>query len=575
VGSVEDGGLRPVPSELLLGHLRPVERYAVEALGSERRGNLELSRYLISAATHGGAEIRLSLRVCMVDPAAPEVVLSIPGGGGVVPDDALWWLADRFGTNQAAIDWIGRGQSPAHDTIVCLYDPIFMETDDFRDSFLFHNLSAIWAALNWLFHVGLRPVDIVGGSWGGVFCFLLAALDGRVERIFSSFGCGGFSLPGVEKRSMWDAAFEQMGPARTAAWCAAFDPLLRMPSIAAAIYYETATNDKFFSLDMAMATWRRVRNPIFLGLLPNRDHDMRPFGEQPYRVLRLGGADVARCRAVTAQRLDWDPVRGEVICAVPDQGDRQTLSVVSSEQHPAHGDMSREWEARVRTDRGDGAVRFGLSRSDPAAEVLYFALGTVTSADGVRLHAATPVHRARWEAGDGGAAPPDRYETLLGPGEDDTLVGAPIGDKCHPAIRTTAEGWTIHFNAMLRGRATRFGIRPWLLPRAWQSIEVVLAVPVDGAVDEFDLVLSRRYQRNDEEAVFHAFRGAAVTEADNIRRYRFERTGFVPGIIVEQRFREHGLPIASSILGDFDAVGIVDFHGRVRIPITLVSMMIR
>jgi pimeloyl-ACP methyl ester carboxylesterase len=574
VGSVEDGDLRPVPSELLLGHLRPVERYAVEALGTERRGNLELSRYLISAATHGGAEIRLSLRVCMADPAAPELVLSIPGGGGSIKDDALWWLADHYRSNHAAVDWIGRGQSPAHDHIECLYDPIFMDGASFRDSFLFHNLSAIWAALNWLFHAGMKPVDLIGGSWGGVFCFLLAALDPRVERIFPTFGCGGFSLPRVEKRSMWDAAFENMGTARVAEWCAAFDPLLRMPDIAAAVYYETATNDKFFSIDMAMETWRRVRNPIFLGIMPNQDHDMKPSGAQPYFVQRFCSADLPRCRAITDLDMSWDAQRQEVVCSGLPAPELQSIWLLSSEQLPEHGDMSREWRVHRAVGDDAGSARFVVERSDPAAKVLYFATGRVKADLGVTLHAATPIRRATWAAEDPRVRPLERHHVLLDARSEDWIM-APIGDKCHPALAPTAEGWEIRFAGMIRGRATRFGIRPWLLPPAWQSIEVALAAPVDGAVDELDLVLSRCYQRNDEEAAFHAFRGAAVTEADNIRRYRFERAGFVPGIIVEQRFREHALPIASAILDDFDAVGIVDFHGRVRVPITLVSMMIR
>src|SRR5579862_3942931 len=267
--------LCPLPREDLLGHLRPVEQYRIEALPPERRGDVEMRRYCLSAESYRGAEVRVSLRVCLFDPASPQITLSIPGGAGVFRDDILWWLAGSLRANYAAIDWVGRGQSPVHDDLVCNYDPIFLESDDIRDSFLLHNLAAIWAALNWMFREGLRPVDLIGGSWGGVFCFLLAALDRRVERIFPSFGCGGFSLPNVEKRSMWDAAFEVMGPARTALWCAAFDPLLRLADSAAAVYYETATNDKFFSIDMAMATWRRVANPIFFGLLPNRDHNMK------------------------------------------------------------------------------------------------------------------------------------------------------------------------------------------------------------------------------------------------------------------------------------------------------------
>jgi hypothetical protein len=447
-----------------------------------------------------------------------------------------------------------------------------METDDFRESFLFHNLSAIWAALNWLFSIGRRPVDIVGGSWGGVHSLLLAALDDRIEGLFSSFGCGGFCLPGVEKRSMWDAAFEHMGPARAAAWCRAFDPLLRMQDIAAGVYYETATNDKFFSLDMAMETWRRVRNPVFLGLLPNRDHDMRPFGVQPYVVQAESKADIARCRAISEQPLEWDAGCGEATFSKPDR-EPAGLRLFASEQLPGHGDMSREWVPVPSAGCGRGRVRFALHRSDRAARVLFFATGTIAAGSGATLHAATPIQAAVWPQDDRGAAPREVYRRLLDPPGADP-DGAPIGDKCHPAVRPSTEGWTVEFAGVPRSRATRFGIRPWLLPPRWETIEVTLAAPADAAADCLDLVLSRRYQRLDEEAVFHPFRDAAITATGNLRRYRFERAGFSPGVIVEERFRRHEPPPADAVLDDFDAVGIVDCAGRVTGTVVLVAIAV-
>lgn len=566
--------LVPLPREALLGHLRPAARYRVIRLGTERRGELELRRYLVSGATYHGGEVAVSLRLCVADAAAPEVVMSIPGGGGSFPDDALWWLAGRFRTNQAAVDWIGRGQSPAHDAIACRYDPIFMETADFRESFFFHNLSAVWAALNWLFHIGFRPVDLVGGSWGGVHCFLLAALDRRVERVFPTFGCGGFCLPGVEKRSMWDAAFEAMGPERVAQWCAAFDPLLRMGEIGAAVYYETATNDKFFSLAMAMETWRRVANPIFLAILPNRDHDMKPFGVQPYVVQRLAPEPAARCRAITELALRWSPDRGEVLCEGLAPVASRAISLIASEQLAAHGDMSREWIACEPAVREADAARFAVRQTHPEAVVLYFATGTVAVEGGPTLHAATPVRRAIWPPDDRHTIPARRYDMLVDARASDPL-SAPIGDKCHPAVRQAPIGWSIEFTGVPRSRATRFGIRPWQLPAAWQAIEVTLAAPPAGAAEALDLVLSRRYQRFDEEAVFQPFRDAAASDSGDLRMFVFRRSGFAPGVIVEERFRPHPPAPLAEVLDDFDAIGLLDFHGRLTEPVVLVAMAIR
>jgi hypothetical protein len=175
---------------------------------------------------------------------------------------------------------------------------------------------------------------------------------------------------------------------------------------------------------------------------------------------------------------------------------------------------------------------------------------------------------------DHGVEEPGYYDLLVDSRGADPVT-APIGDKCHPAITAAAGGWSIQFAGMPRSRATRFGIRPWLLPRNWQIIELVLGEPVDDTAGGLDLVLSRRYQRLDEEAVFHPFRDAAVTEAGNVRIYRFARDGFRPGVVVEQRFRAHDLPVTSDILDDFDAAGIVDLPGRLSAAVVLVSLAIR
>jgi SAM-dependent methyltransferase len=574
IGALDDLDIHPLPREQLLGHLRAREQYVVETTAIEGRGSLEMRRYVLSAEKYRGSDVSLSLRVCRADPVAPEVVLSIPGGYGTISDDGLWWLAEHFGNNHAAIDWVGRGQSPIHEDLICRYDPIFMETDDLRDSFMFHNLSAIWAALDWMFYTGLRPVDVAGGSWGGVLSLLLAALDTRVERVFSTFGCGGFSLPGIEKRSMWDAAFEHMGATRTRAWCAAFDPLLRIGGSAAEIYYETATNDKFFSLDMAMATWRQVRNPMFLGILPNQDHDMQPFSSQPYIVQRLGIDDIARCRTITMQDVVWESDSQEVVCTGCDVPDRYTLSLQSSEQAYPHGNMSREWHEHRPTFDFDQAAHFALAKSHHAAETLYFASGRVIAANGATLHAATPVSTALWASDDRRMSPARAYGVLADARGNDPIT-APIGDKCHPAIAPSSAGWSVRFVAGLpRARATRFGICPWRLPANWDRIEVAFAEPLGAAIDGLDLVLSRRYQRLDEEAVFHPFRAAAEIDTSAGYLYRFARGSFGPGIIVEQRFRSHALPNTSEILCDFDAIGIVNLDGQLTQTLVLSSIAI-
>src|SRR5215472_14193590 len=138
-----------LPPTDMLGYLRSVEHYSVRLLASEQRSAASMTRYLISAASFAGAEVAVHVQLCVYVASDRRLVLSIPGGGGVFREDTTWWLAQHFKQNYAAIDWIGRGRSPEHPHLRCDYDPIYMTEDDVRDSYTYHNVAALWAALNW------------------------------------------------------------------------------------------------------------------------------------------------------------------------------------------------------------------------------------------------------------------------------------------------------------------------------------------------------------------------------------------------------------------------------------------
>jgi hypothetical protein len=560
--------IEPLPRYALLGHLRPRDRYAVRVVERQERGAAVLTRHLISAAAYRGEEVAVHVAVCVRNPADRSIVLSVPGGRGAFDEATLCWLANHFRANYAAVDWIGRGRSPAHPHLRCDYDPIYMDDDDIRTSFMFHNLAAIWAVVDWLFGEGYAPVDVAGGSWGGVYSFLMAALEPRVLRIFPTFGCGGMSFPGVEKRSMWEAALEAMGPGRTRRWSAAFDPLPRIGQVAAAVHYDTATNDKFFSLEMAMATWSRVARPNFLSVIANQDHMTRPFGAQPYLVQRLSDAALAPCRALTRKGVDVDPRSGEIRC-FPVAGDETDLRLVWSEQDGEHGHMSREWlEAAPRTIDGDAAV-FAISPTGPRSTILFY-LNRIATIDGHAVNASTPIRSLGPD--EGHAAPAPRVATLLDAREADP-VSAPFEDRSGPAVTAEEGGWKIQFAGHgALARASRFGVRPWLLPRGWQTIEIVLREPATAGIGALSLYLSRRYQRFDEEAVAQSFAEAESVGDGGLRRYRFARDRFAPAIVVEQRFRPYALPAAADIPDDFDAVGFIDFAGTAAVSFVLVSI---
>lgn len=471
--------------------------------------------------------------------------------------------------NYAAIDWIGRGRSPAHPRLRCDYDPIYMAEDDVRDSYTYHNVAAIWAALNWLFHIGYQPTDIIGGSWGGVFCYLLAALEPRVKRIFPTFGCGGMSFQGIEKRSMWEAAIQEMGADRTLRWRQAFDPMIRMSEITARTYYETATNDKFFSLDMAMATWQRVRDPFFLSLAANQDHTMNPFGTQPYVVQQIEEHLLSECEAISRIEPIVSPQSGEVAIRWPGLSDGSAPVLCWSEQRGCSGNMSREWHFTRPERAGSDAAVFRFEQSHAEADILYF-VTCLVPVNGIAVRVSTRIYTAG--VSDVLVASPVHPVALLEADGDPWL--APIGDKVSPAVQRCEGGWGVRFARVPRARITRFGIRPWLLPPHWRSIEVVLAEPVAPAADDLELILSRRYQRHDEEAVAHAFGDAATLCDGRLRRLRFERADFAGSVVVEERFRRRSLPTPEAVVDNFDAIGIVDRLGRFDGVLTLVKMSI-
>jgi hypothetical protein len=361
------------------------------------------------------------------------------------------------------------------------------------------------------------------------------------------------SFQGVEKRSMWDAAIEAMGPGRTLRWRQAFDPMIRMSEITARTYYETATNDKFFSLDMAMATWRRVRNRYFLSLAANQDHTMNPFGTQPYVVQQFDENLLSGCEAISRIEPISSSQSGEVAISWSSLSDESTSILCWSEQDGGNGNMSREWHFTPPERVGSNAAVFRFERSHAEADILYFVTCRFPI-NGITVRASTSIYTAG--VADPSMPYPVHPVALLEADGDPWL--APIGDKVSPTVQRCEDGWAVRFARVPRARLTRFGIRPWLLPPHWRSIEVVLAEPVDPAADHLELILSRRYQRNDEEAVAHTFSDATTSRDGRLRRLRFQRVNFVGSVVVEERFRRRLLPSPEAVIDNFDAIGIMD-----------------
>ena len=309
-----------------------------------------------------------------------------------------------------------------------------------------------------------------------------------------------------------------------AEWCRAFDPLLRAQDIAASVYFETATNDKFFSLDMAMATWRALPNRNFLALRHNQDHTMNPFGQQPYAIEaieRAGNADVlAPARAMNDKHFSFVRDGAEEICWPVDDAEFGSVRLAVSEQLAGRGDMSREWRLVAPRTRANRTAVFPTGESAGAGSTSLFYLTREFAVGGRRVHAATPVHRR-----EGAGEPALDFTRDLLPDPAQSVWEAAFGDKTSPVASNVDGGFGFAFTGEIRQRTTRFGIRPWLLPRDWQAIEIECGVRPDDA-GELWLFLSTRYNELAESSVVQRFADAAIEGSGDGVRMRFGRERF-------------------------------------------------
>jgi hypothetical protein len=234
--------------------------------------------------------------------------------------------------------------------------------------------------------------------------------------------------------------------------------------------------------------------------------------------------------------------------------------------------MSREWFVATPSETAGAAALFRIPRTGRNSTVLFY-LNRVATIDGRHVNVSTPIRSLDPDDGPIASAAP-RIATLLDADGADPVL-APFEDRSGPAVNAAEGGWTIAFAGHgPLARASRFGVRPWLIPAGWQAIEIALREPAPSGMGALSLYLSRRYQRFDEEAVAQSFAEARPAGDDGLWRYHFARDRFVPAVVVEQRFRRHVLPAAADILDDFDAVGLIDFDGRATVSFVLTSISI-
>lgn len=295
-------------------------------------------------------------------------MLWIPGGFGVSRRAQMLHRAARIGGRLFAVDWIGRGTSDEidHTTPAPQQGAVYFGDLQWDDSYQFYNLMGFSQVIEHIVHTPELLLDRLtcnGTSWGSFYSFLLAAIDPRIRFVVSSFGTGYLDL---DSRFIWESAFDAMPPGQTAAWLRAFDPGRRAREIKAPVFFETAANDKFFSVPAVMRTLAGLRGERHLLILENQDHFLKPYSHQNLdiaaSVVRTGSfPDLPKISDVR-----WLPSRPVVEADIKTRGEEPAVFVVfaegdycgsfakfwrriPAEQTHAHG----PWRARIPFEIGD------------------------------------------------------------------------------------------------------------------------------------------------------------------------------------------------------------------------------
>jgi hypothetical protein len=330
----------------------------VEELGTRVEGGVHLSELLLVTEILDGS--RVSMHAWLAQPAnlgvaGPEAtrlapVLLVPGGFGSTPADEVQHIVRECEVVALGIDWIGAGLSPPVKGLTPWPNQFRFDGESYRDSYQFHNLTALLRATNFLLEqpsVDRGQLMAMGGSWGGFYCWLLAGVDPRFAYIFPTFGCGFLE---AECHQVWESDMISMGEEKREEWLRAFDPARRAHLIEAAVFYQTATNDKFYSLLPAMHTYKRVRGEKRLLLARNQDHFMDPHDTQDVSMLKTVLSGLCSSDLPRVHGLRWlpDSSRVEVSVELPRPA---AVSVVysSGEYAPA---FARCWRTVPAEDVG-------------------------------------------------------------------------------------------------------------------------------------------------------------------------------------------------------------------------------
>ncbi len=324
----------------------------------------------------------------------------------------------------------------------------------------------------------------MGGSWGGFYSWLLAGLDDRFKYIFPTFGCGFLD---TEARQVWESDFASMEPEKAEMWLRAFDPGRRAHLIRASVFYQQATNDKFYSLLAAMKTYHRVRTPKSLLLVHNQDHFTFPYHAQDVKRLQYILAREGSQPAPVVNDASWVHGTNTVEIKVED-AENLRLSVMYSFGSYTKS-FGRCWRAAHVRRSDDGRWLAEIPVVDVDREAWFY--GHAERLDR-SLAASSPVKRVIPRQSGLDAATAEFNPRFDFAGED--FWRLPVGDRQHPAMRLVNEDGVTGLAMKFTGDPSRRGIAYWLegdliAKHRLNAIEVHVKVPDRDHLPGLNLVL--------------------------------------------------------------------------------------
>lgn len=384
---------------------------------------------------HEGGKVHMRGWLCRpaARPGPLPPLLVVPGGKGQFADSRMpRWLARKTGVALLAVDWIGAGRSDGIPGLDPWLNAVQFDGDDYRASYQLHNLRGLARATELLLSqpfVDAERLMALGSSWGAFYVWLLAGLDARFRHLFVTYGCGFLD---TECRQVWESAFAAMGPERAEVWLRAFDPGRRAHLIGAEVFFQQATNDRFYSLVSSMQTFDRVRTRKRLLLARNQDHFTHPYQAQDVELVRAVVEGTVERELPALRDARWVPGTNLVEVEAEGAAGGLRLSVVWSAGAYTTA-FARPWRSASVSER-DGRLVAEIPVVDPARELWFYAHA---EAGDPPLAASTPVKVCR-PAAAGLERPTAEFEPSFEFGDE--FWALPVGDRQHPAMRLVEDG---------------------------------------------------------------------------------------------------------------------------------------